>query len=322
MREPDAGAPAPLPWSRWARSCGATGRGAWPWAVRRTSRGASRRPRAELPRGAKAVTGQLLAGARPTRESVQVAAGRAHARRGAGGSESPEPMKFDTPATTNPIDQLNVVGKPTDRMEEVRSRPRARPPTLMSGTTSCRTRRMARWSARPSPRARSPRSMRATRGTLPACSPSSRPGKPARSARATSTWPACSGVPRSSTITRRSRSSWPPPASMPRASSSARPWRRGSASTGRSGVRGRPDPPGRSHCAARGGRGRERPRRRGRYRVRRPRQEVPAIDVRRALRRGRRRHRDRRGPGAAHARGVRRGPHPEPRVGAARSSAR
>ena len=24
-------------------------------------------------------------------------------------------MKFDTPATTNPIDQLKIVGKPTDR---------------------------------------------------------------------------------------------------------------------------------------------------------------------------------------------------------------
>ena len=26
-------------------------------------------------------------------------------------------MKFDTPATTNPIDQLRVVGKPTDRID-------------------------------------------------------------------------------------------------------------------------------------------------------------------------------------------------------------
>src|SRR5436190_13955362 len=26
-------------------------------------------------------------------------------------------MKFDTPATTNPIDQLNVVGKPVDRVD-------------------------------------------------------------------------------------------------------------------------------------------------------------------------------------------------------------
>jgi xanthine dehydrogenase YagR molybdenum-binding subunit len=26
-------------------------------------------------------------------------------------------MKFDTPATTNPIDQLKVIGKPTDRVD-------------------------------------------------------------------------------------------------------------------------------------------------------------------------------------------------------------
>src|SRR5689334_15571106 len=26
-------------------------------------------------------------------------------------------MKFDTPATTNPIDRLQVIGKPTDRIE-------------------------------------------------------------------------------------------------------------------------------------------------------------------------------------------------------------
>ena len=68
--------------------------------------------------------------------------------------------------------------------------------------------------------------------------------------------------------------------------------------------------------ASRRGRGRDRPRRRGRDRVRRPRQEVPAVDLRRALRRSRRRRRDRRDPRAAHARGVRCGPHPEPEVGA------
>ena len=26
-------------------------------------------------------------------------------------------MKFDTPATTNPIDQLNVIGQPKDRID-------------------------------------------------------------------------------------------------------------------------------------------------------------------------------------------------------------
>ena len=45
---------------------------------------------------------------------------------------------------------------------------------------------------------------------------------------------------------------------------------------------------------------------------RRPRQDVPAIDLRRAFRRGRRRCRDRRDPRAAHARGLRRRPHPQP----------
>ena len=47
---------------------------------------------AEMPRGAKAVTARLLAGAKPTqRERIQADAGRAHARRGAGRSEGPEP---------------------------------------------------------------------------------------------------------------------------------------------------------------------------------------------------------------------------------------
>ena len=69
---------------------------------------------------------------------------------------------------------------------------------------------------------------------------------------------------------------------------------------------------GQSQRAAGAGRGRRRPRRRGRDRVRRSRQEVPAIDLRRAFRRSRRRCRDRRDPRAAHARGVRRRPHPQP----------
>ena len=84
----------------------------------------------------------------------------------------------------------------------------------------------------------------------------------------------------------------------------------------RRGVRRRRGPLGQPPRAARRGGGRERPRRRGRDRVRRPRQEVPAIDLRRAFRRGRRRCRDGRGPHPAHARGLRRGPHPQPQVGA------
>ena len=41
-------------------------RAAWPWVAWRTSRGGSRRPRPQLPQGAKAVTARLLAGAAPT----------------------------------------------------------------------------------------------------------------------------------------------------------------------------------------------------------------------------------------------------------------
>ena len=56
---------------------------------------------------------------------------------------------------------------------------------------------------------------------------------------------------------------------------------------------------------------RSRPRRRRRHRVRRPRQALPASDLRRAFRRGRRRCRHRRDARAAHARGLRGGPHPQ-----------
>ena len=51
-----------------------------------------------------------------TGKRIQAAAGRAHARRGAHRSERLI-MKFDTPATANPIDQLKVIGKPTDRID-------------------------------------------------------------------------------------------------------------------------------------------------------------------------------------------------------------
>ena len=47
---------------------------------------------ADLPRGAKAVTAQLLAGAKHhPRQRIQAAAGRAHARRRPRRSEGPEP---------------------------------------------------------------------------------------------------------------------------------------------------------------------------------------------------------------------------------------
>src|SRR3954470_23445597 len=50
-------------------------------------------------------------------ERVQGLTRGAHARLGAGGSERLDPMKFETPATTNPIDQLKIVGKPVDRID-------------------------------------------------------------------------------------------------------------------------------------------------------------------------------------------------------------
>src|SRR5205085_8023573 len=50
------------------------------------------------------------------RQRFQAAARRADARFGAAGSKGLT-MKFDTPATTNPIDQLKVVGQPVDRID-------------------------------------------------------------------------------------------------------------------------------------------------------------------------------------------------------------
>ena len=107
------------------------------------------------------------------------------------------------------------------------------------------------------------------------------------------------------------------PASMPPASSCARPWRRSSASTrptrcstmarSRAGNRSVPlaDAAGEGELVAE-----------DTIEYRRSRQEVPAVDLRRAFRRGRRRCRDRRDPHPAHARGLRRRAHPQPEVGA------
>src|SRR5687767_8304817 len=54
------------------------------------------------------------------REHVQADARRADTRgrtRAGQGRAGRSAMKFDTPATTNPIDRLKVIGKPTDRVE-------------------------------------------------------------------------------------------------------------------------------------------------------------------------------------------------------------
>ena len=96
-------------------------------------------------------------------------------------------MKFDTPATTNPIDQLKVVGKPTDRIDG---------PLKTTGTAPYAYERhdvapnqaygyvvgsaIAKGRIASIDLTRRPR-------PRPACSPSSRPRMPASSARASST---------------------------------------------------------------------------------------------------------------------------------------
>ena len=122
-------------------------------------------------------------------------------------------MKFDTPATTNPIDQLKVVGQPTDRIDG---------PLKTTGTAPYAYERHdvvaepGLWLRRRlGDRQGSDRvdGSRLPPRPRPACSPSSRPRMPASSARANSTRRSCSAAPRSSTTTRPSRSSSPRPSS-------------------------------------------------------------------------------------------------------------
>src|SRR5205085_3784992 len=47
----------------------------------------------------------------------QAQAGRTRPRRGVSRRERSARMKFDTPATSNPIDQLKVIGQPVDRID-------------------------------------------------------------------------------------------------------------------------------------------------------------------------------------------------------------
>ena len=134
-------------------------------------------------------------------------------------------MKFDTPATTNPIDQLKVVGKPTDRIDG---------PLKTTGTAPYA---YERHDVVPEPGLW----LCGRRGHRQGPDRLDRPGRrqgragrarhrhrarmPASSARASSTPPSCSAARRSSTITRRSR--W----SSPRPSSRRAPPRSWSAST-------------------------------------------------------------------------------------------
>ena len=156
--------------SRWSRSAAivqrdGTGRVALggvahkPWRVEAAE--------AELPRGAKAVTAQLLAGAKPTHENAfKLPLVERTLGRGAGRSEGlshevrhPRHHQPDRPA------QGHRPSRPTG--STARSRPPAPRPMPMSGTTSCRTRPMAMSSARPSPRAGSRRSTSAAAKAAP-----------------------------------------------------------------------------------------------------------------------------------------------------------
>ena len=77
-------------------------------------------------------------------------------------------MKFDTPATTNPIDQLKVVGKPTDRIDGPLKTTGTAPYAYERHDADAEPRPMATSSARPSPRAGSPRSTSPTPRPRPA----------------------------------------------------------------------------------------------------------------------------------------------------------
>jgi xanthine dehydrogenase YagR molybdenum-binding subunit len=65
-------------------------------------------------------------------------------------------MKFDKPETTNPIDQLKVVGQPIDRVDGP-LKTTGQAPTPMNGTIPMRNWPTATWSAQASPRDASPR---------------------------------------------------------------------------------------------------------------------------------------------------------------------
>ena len=93
-------------------------------------------------------------------------------------------MKFDTPATDQPDRPAEGHRQAASTASTARSRPPARRPMPMSSTTSRRTRPMATSSARPSPRAASPRWTSPRPRPRPACSRSSPPRMPASSARA------------------------------------------------------------------------------------------------------------------------------------------
>ena len=127
---------------------------------------------AELPRGAEAVTARLLADARPTEQNAfKLPLVRAHAGRRAGRSEelSHEVRHARHDQSDRPAQGGRPARRPHRRPATRRRAPRPMPTTA---TMSCRTRPMATSSARPSPRAASPRSTSPPPRPRPACSPS------------------------------------------------------------------------------------------------------------------------------------------------------
>ena len=196
--------------SRWSRSRPIVQRdGTRPRrARRRRAQAVARRGRrsASCRSGAKAVADAAARRRQADpRQRIQAAAGRAHARLRCWPKRGADAMKFDTPATTNPIDQLKVVGKPTDRIDGPLKTTGTAPyayerhdvvPNQAYGYVVGAAIAKGRISVDRSRRRPRPR---------PACSPSSPPTMPASSARASSTPPSCSAARRSSTTTRRSR---------------------------------------------------------------------------------------------------------------------
>src|SRR5258708_10429493 len=104
-------------WSRSAQSCSGTGRGVWHWAVWPTGHGASRPPRPSCRAARKPSPGSCSPA--PSRRTTTHSSCRSSSARSAlcWRKRRTRPMKFDTPATDNAIDQLKVIGKPTDRID-------------------------------------------------------------------------------------------------------------------------------------------------------------------------------------------------------------
>ena len=96
---------------------------------------------ATMPQGLRSSPHAFWRTLNPQTRRLQGEARRANARRRFGSGERLI-MKFDTPATENPIDQLRVVGQPTDRIDgSLKTTGKA--PYATTGTTWCLGKPMA-----------------------------------------------------------------------------------------------------------------------------------------------------------------------------------